>query len=80
MSERRNMGLIRECVSWANQDGFPLTEYGLRLLIKQGKVPTRRIGAKYLIYYPNLQRFLTCEDGQDNPVPTTTTERRFFHA
>ena len=49
MPERRNMGLIRECVSWAKQDGFPLTEYGLRLLIKQGKVPTRRIGAKYLI-------------------------------
>lgn len=66
MPERRNIGTVRECVSWAKQDGFPLSEYGLRLLIKQGKIPVRRIGAKQLVPFSAVRDFLFCQNGQDN--------------
>ena len=42
----------------------------LRLLIKSGKLPVRQVGSKVLIYYPNLIRYLTCEDGGDNVAAT----------
>ena len=61
-------GFPRTIVKWAQDDGLPLTEYGLRLLIRQGKIPVRRIGAKQLIYYKNVVDYLSCVDGCDNPL------------
>ena len=61
-------GFPRTIVRWAADDGIPLTEYGLRLLIKRGKIPVRRIGAKQLIYYKNVVDYLSCADGCDNPL------------
>ena len=57
---------IKQAVQRAKEEGLPISEYGLRCLVKAGKIPVRRIGAKALIYFPNLARFLTCEDGADN--------------
>ena len=66
MPERRNVGTIREIVSWAQADGLPLTEYGLRLLVRQGKIPVRRIGAKQLVPFSAVREFLFCQNGQEN--------------
>lgn len=61
-----NLLTHRECVRRAHVEGLPVTEHALRAWTKSGKVPIRRIGSKALIYWPNLVRFLTCEDGCDN--------------
>ena len=47
---RRQCGVPTEIVQWCKESGLPLTEYGLRLLIRQGKIPVRRIGKKQIIY------------------------------
>lgn len=67
-NSRSQWGFPRTIVKWAEDDGIPLTEYGLRLLIRQGKIPVRRIGAKQLIYYKNVVDYLSCVDGCDNPL------------
>lgn len=67
-NSRPQWGFPRTIVKWAEDDGIPLSEYGLRLLIRQGKIPVRRIGAKQLIYYRNVVDYLSCIDGCDNPM------------
>ena len=57
---------VREAVKRAKQDGFPISEYTLRQWIKTGAIPVRNAGAKILIFYPNLVRYLQCVDGGDN--------------
>ena len=61
---------IREAVRRSKDDGMPVSEYTLRRIIKSGGIPVRQIGSKVLIYYPNLVRYLTCEDGGDNVAAT----------
>ena len=61
-----NVVTVRDAVKRAKQDGFPISEYTLRQWIKTGAIPVRRAGTKILIYYPNLVRYLQCEDGGDN--------------
>lgn len=56
----------RECVARARLEGLPVTEHALRVWTRSGQLPMRRIGSKGLIYWPNLVRFITCEDGCDN--------------
>ena len=53
---------IREAVQRARNDGLPVTEYALRRWIKAGAIPSRNIGAKALLFYPNLVRYLQCQD------------------
>lgn len=65
---RQQWGFPRTIVALAAEDGIPLTEYGLRLLIRQGKIPVRKIGAKNLIYYQNVKDYLSCSTGCDNPL------------
>lgn len=65
-----NVVTVREAVKRAKQDGFPVSEYTLRLWIRTGVVPVRKAGTKILIFYPNLVRFLQCEDGGDNQSAT----------
>lgn len=61
---------IREAVERARSDGLPVSEYTLRRWVKTGAVPTRTAGTKYLIYYPNLVKFMQCQDGGDvQPAP-----------
>lgn len=61
---------IREAVQRAKADGLPVSEYTLRLWIRTGAIPTRKVGQKALLFYPNLVRYLQCEDGCDNAKST----------
>ena len=61
---------IREAVQRARGEGMPISEYTLRQWVRTGAIPTRKVGQKALLFYPNLVRYLQCEDGADNP-PTT---------
>ena len=61
---------IREAVKRARSDGLPVSEYTLRRWIKMGSIPIRKAGTKHLLYYPNLVKFIQCQDGSDvQPVP-----------
>lgn len=61
---------IRETVQRSKADGMPVSEYTLRQWIKSGAIPVRKVGQKVLLYYPNLVRYLQCEDGKDNHPAT----------
>lgn len=67
-----NVLTVREAVRRAKQDGLPVSEYTLRRWIKTGAIPTRKVGQKALLFYPNLVRYLQCEDGGDNKPATMT--------
>lgn len=60
-------------VQRARSEGIPITEYYVRMLIRQGKIPVRYVGSKALFSYSALIRYLSCEDGQDNTPTTTAT-------
>ena len=59
----RDVLTIREAVQRAKNEGMPVSEYTLRHWVKIGAVPVRKIGQKALLFYPNLVRYLQCEDG-----------------
>lgn len=61
---------IREAVQRAKNDGIPVSEYTLRQWVKSGAIPVRKVGQKVLLYYPNLVRYLQCEDGKDDQPAT----------
>ncbi len=65
-----NVLTIREAVQRAKADGLPISEYTLRQWVRTGAIPTRKVGQKALIFYPNLVRYLQCEDGADNQPAT----------
>lgn len=65
-----NVVTVREAVQRAKKDGFPISEYTLRQWIRTGAIPVRNAGVKILIFYPNLVRYLQCEDGGDNKPAT----------
>lgn len=67
-----NVLTIREAVHRAKSDGLPISEYTLRQWVRSGAIPARKVGQKALLFYPNLVRFLQCEDGADN-VPATVS-------
>lgn len=61
---------INEAVKRARSEGLPVSEYSLRMWVRTGAVPIRKAGSRMLLYYPNLVRFLRCEDGGDNAPAT----------
>lgn len=61
---------IREAVQRAKDDDLPVSEYALRQWVRTGAIPTRKVGQKSLLYYPNVVRYLQCEDGCDNAPAT----------
>lgn len=61
---------IREAVQRAKNDGLPVSEHALRQWVKAGAIPARKVGQKALLFYPNLVRYLQCEDGADNRPAT----------
>ena len=65
-----NVLTIREADQRAKQDGMPISEHALRQWVKTGAIPARKVGQKVLLFYPNLVKYLQCEDGADN-VPAT---------
>lgn len=68
-----NVVTVREAVKRAKDEGFPVSEYTLRQWIRYGAIPVRQAGTKILIFYPNLVRYLQCEDGGDNKPATVAT-------
>lgn len=64
-----NVVTIREAVRRAKADGLPVSEYTLRQWVRTGAVPTRKVGQKALLFYPNLVRYLQCEAGRIIPCP-----------
>ena len=69
---------IREAVARAKAEGYPVSEYALRMWIKQGTFPVRKVGSKFLIFYPNLVAFIRCESGADNPPPEPSSDAWLF--
>ena len=65
-----NVVTIREAVKRAKLDGLPVSEHALRMWIRAGVIPVRKAGTKILLFYPNLVRYLQCEDGADNKPAT----------
>ena len=64
---------IKEAVQRAKADGLPVTEYTLRHWLKSGTIPTRTIGKKVLLYYPNLTKYVRCEDVAES-APATVAD------
>ena len=65
---------VREAVQRAKRDGLPISEHALRCWVKTGAIPARKVGQKALIFYPNLVRYLQCEDGSDNRPATAAAQ------
>lgn len=61
---------IRESAARAKDEGYPVSEYTIRKWVNAGAIQVRKVGRKSLVYYPNLLRYLRCEDGGDNPAAT----------
>ena len=57
-----NVVTVREAVQRAKADGINVSEYALRQWIRTGAVPVRKVGTKALLYYPNLIKYIQCED------------------
>lgn len=50
---------IHETVVRLREDGIPIAEYALRRFVKTAAIPSVKCGRKFLLYYPNVVRFLT---------------------
>ena len=61
-----NVVTIREAVQRAKAEGLPVSEYTLRQWVRTGEIPARKVGQKALLFYPNLVRYLQCEDSAGN--------------
>ena len=68
MNEKIDIVNRKEAVQRAAELGIPLSEYTLRRAIRSGQLPCRIVGRTYLISWANLVRWLSCEDGCDNPA------------
>ena len=63
-----NIITIREAVQRAKADGLPISEYTLRQWIRSGAIPARKVGKKILLFYPNLIKYLQCEESKSATV------------
>ena len=59
---------IRELVRKANQCGMSITDYTIRRVIRQGKLPCRKLDRTYLIPWKLFVHWIMCEDDCDNAV------------
>lgn len=62
---------IRETVQRAKKENVPISEYTLRQWVRSGVVPVRKVGKKVLIFYPNLLKYLQCEEA----TPATVSDK-----
>lgn len=68
----QNILTVREAVQRAKAEGLPISEYTLRQWIRTGAIPVRNVGKKVLIFYPNLIRYIQCEDNRPATVADGT--------
>lgn len=61
-----DMLTIRDTAKRAAKEGIPVSEYTLRIWVKAGEIPCRMAGRTALLFWPNVKRYLTCEDSKDN--------------
>jgi excisionase family DNA binding protein len=54
---------------YRNRGGDGLTATGLRRLVRAGEIPSRKVGAKYLIRGEDIERWLAGEDFTDSATP-----------
>jgi predicted site-specific integrase-resolvase len=62
----RDIVTVREAVARAKADGLPVSEHTLRCWLKAGEIPARKAGNKTLLYYPNLIKYLQCENSEES--------------
>jgi hypothetical protein len=62
----REIVTVREAVARAKSEGLPISEYSLREWLKSGEIPARKAGNKTLLYYPNLIKYLQCENSEND--------------
>lgn len=67
---------ISETVARAKEKGMPISEYTIRRAIKSGAIPCRVVGKTYLIAWRNVERWMFCDDGQDN-IPSTAQVKEY---
>lgn len=72
---KTNMLTPKEAVVRGQIEGYCFSEHALRQWIRSGAIPSRQIGTgrKNLIFWANIVRFLTCQDGCDNAPATVVT-------
>lgn len=65
---KTNVLTTKEAVIRGQIEGYCFSEHALRQWLRSGAIPSRQIGTcrKNLIYWNNIVRFLTCQDGCDN--------------
>ncbi len=56
---------IKETVARSRAEGLPVSEYTLRRLLRKKEIPYRQVGGKFLIFWPNVEQYLTCSGGED---------------
>lgn len=56
---------IKETVARSRAEGLPISEYTLRRLLRKKEIPYRQVGGKFLIFWPNVEQYLTCSGGED---------------
>ena len=66
-----DMLTIREAVRRAESEGIKVAEACIRRLVKDGSIHSIKTGAKYLLYYPGLVKYLT---GRPYQKPTGGTQ------
>lgn len=55
---RKNTLTIPEAAARLREEGLPLGEHALRTFVRRGEIPSIKLGRKYLLYYPNILRFI----------------------
>lgn len=69
---------IQETVVRARNSGMPISEYTLRRALRSGAIPCRTVGRKYLIAWPNVERWLMCSDSADNSPGSAESAIRYI--
>lgn len=65
--KKRQVLTTSELIFRANAEGYALSNHALRIAIRTGALPVRKIGTKSLIAWTQFVRWVTCADDCDNP-------------
>lgn len=58
----------------AASEGIEVSKYAIRQWVRTGAIPARKAGRLILLYWPNVHKFLTCEDGCGDFTPSQVSE------